>query len=237
MNERALPDKPTRAKAYGSIPHLPESRMGPSDHHCSPGQARICTEKSRDKHDVIHVQEKLDGSCTAVAKVNGDVIPLGRAGYGAWTSPDEQHRMFASWVWTHIYEFDELLKEGERLVGEWLAQAHGTRYELHHAPWVVFDLMEGTERAPLDVFNERVDGKFPTPFLISSGPPMSVEESLEKLGEFGHHGALDPIEGVVYRVERRSKVDFLAKYVRPDKEDGSYLPNVTGGVEVWNWGK
>lgn len=29
-------------KAYGSIPHLPDSRMGPGDHHCAPGQAKIC---------------------------------------------------------------------------------------------------------------------------------------------------------------------------------------------------
>jgi len=29
--------------------------------------------------------------------------------------------------------------------------------------------------------------------------------------------AIDPIEGLVYRVERKGKVDFLAKWVRPDK--------------------
>jgi hypothetical protein len=45
----------------------------------------------------------------------------------------------------------------------------------------------------------------------------------------------DEIEGVVYRVERKGKVDFLAKYVRPDKVDGSYLPEVSGREAVWNW--
>jgi hypothetical protein len=30
-------------------------------------------------------------------------------------------------------------------------------------------------------------------------------------------------------------VDFLAKYVRPDKVDGSLLPENTGQPAVWNW--
>ena len=49
------------------------------------------------------------------------------------------------------------------------------------------------------------------------------------------HGALDPIEGIVYRVERLGKVDFLAKWVRPDKADGCYLPSESGQSEIWNW--
>jgi hypothetical protein len=32
-------------------------------------------------------------------------------------------------------------------------------------------------------------------------------------------------------VERRGEVDFLAKYVRPDKVDGKYL----GGEPIWMW--
>ena len=30
-------------------------------------------------------------------------------------------------------------------------------------------------------------------------------------------------------------VDYLVKYVRPDKEDGKYLPEVSGEEAVWNW--
>jgi len=37
------------------------------------------------------------------------------------------------------------------------------------------------------------------------------------------------------RVERNAKVDFLTKWVRPDKEDGRYLPDVSGQRAVWNW--
>ena len=92
--------KPLGMKAYGSIPHLPESRLGPGDHSVNAGQARICLERTRDRHDVIIVQEKLDGSCTAVAKVDGVIIPLGRAGYPAWTSKYEMHRLFSDWVFS-----------------------------------------------------------------------------------------------------------------------------------------
>src|SRR5437588_7986509 len=121
--------KPLNGKAYGSIPHLPGSRLGPGDHHVHAGQAIICTEKARDRHDRLIVQEKLDGSCVAVAKLEGRIVPLTRAGYPAHSSPWEQHQLFEAWVWNNAYErFDQLLEEGERLCGEWLAQAHGTRY-------------------------------------------------------------------------------------------------------------
>ncbi len=34
---------------------------------------------------------------------------------------------------------------------------------------------------------------------------------------------------------RRLIVDFLVKYVRPDKIDGIYLPEVSGQPPVFNW--
>jgi ATP-dependent RNA circularization protein (DNA/RNA ligase family) len=107
---------------------LPGSRMGPADHHCHEGQARICTEKPRDKHDFIVVQEKLDGSCVSVAHVNGEIVALGRAGYLAATSPYEQHRMFAQWVFENGVRFADMLCDGERAVGEWLGP--GSRHPL-----------------------------------------------------------------------------------------------------------
>src|SRR2546421_9685772 len=109
--------KPLGIKAYGSICHLPGSRLGPGDHKLNEGQARILTEKTRDKHDVIIVQEKLDGSNVCVARVSGVLIPLGRAGYPAISSKFEQHKLFAQWVYARLDRF-EFLIEGERLCGE-----------------------------------------------------------------------------------------------------------------------
>ena len=227
--------KPLGTKAYGSICHLPGSRLGPGDHKLNAGQAKILTEKARDRHDVIIVQEKLDGSNVAVANVGGTVLALTRAGYVATTSPYEQHHLFAEWVRRHAAEFD-FLADGERVSGEWLAQAHGTRYALPHEPFVAFDLFNGPARLPFEQAAARLDAAGLTrPHVISVGPPVSIGAAMAALGPHGRHGALDPVEGAVWRVERRGAVDFLGKYVRPEKVDGFYLTELSGNPTVWNW--
>lgn len=226
--------KPLGHKAYGSIPHLPGSRLGAGDHHCEPGQARIACEKARDKHDIIIVQEKLDGSNVCVAKVEGRIIALTRAGYKALSSPHEQHHKFDKWVNKNYGRFDELLIEGERICGEWLLMAHGTRYELPHEPFVPFDIMAGKERMTYLSFEARIRRlDFIPPTLISIGQPLSIEKAMKSIVVSGH-GAIDPVEGAIWRVERKGSVDFLVKYVRHDKEDGKYFPEVTGKETVWN---
>lgn len=228
--------KPLGIKAYGSIGHLPNSRLGPGDHCVPDGMARICTEKVRDKHDRVIVQQKYDGSCCAVALLDGVLHPLGRAGYPAASSKYLQHRYFDQWVRANEDRFREVLIEGERIVGEWLAQAHGTRYDINSLlePFVAFDIMRGITRVPWGEFVERVCS-MKTPFnsasLVDYGP-LSVEAAMAKVC---NPWAKDPIEGVVYRVERKGVVDFLAKFVRSDKVDGCYLPQITGGDPVWNW--
>lgn len=240
------PMKPLGRKAYGHIPHLPDSCLGPSDHHCSEGQARIATKKAWDRWDVIIVQEKLDGSCCAVAKVNGAIVPLVRASYRAETSPYEQHYLFAKWVlYPKQYKrFDALLREGERVVGEWLAQAHGIRYDLPHESFIPFDLMTGHSRVSFPDLQERVAAcGFVWSNTVHVGSPLSVEDAMAR-PETSGHGATGPVEGAIWRVERyvldnqgdrRRVVDFLAKYVRPDKIDGFYLPEKLGSLPVWNW--
>jgi len=226
--------KPLNRKSYGSIGHLPNSRLGPSDHTVHEGQARICTKKTRDKHDRVIVQEKLDGSCTAVALANGEILALGRAGYLATTSRFEMHHLFADWVKANEKRFRSVLNEGERLVGEWLAQAHGTIYDLEiFEPWGVFDLMVESNRASREELTERIRGLFLKPTLLHSGFAVSVEDAMKK--HDNRHWPCDRTEGVVYRVERHGKVDFLAKWVRPDKVDGKYLPEISGKEAVWNW--
>ncbi len=240
--------KPLGIKNYGSIAHLPNSRMGVGDHHCDKGQARIATEKARDKHDLIIVQEKLDGSNVGVARIDGAIYPLGRAGYLAETSKFRQHWEFSRWVYANQDRFLAVLEDGERLVGEWLMQAHGTRYELTHEPFVAFDLMRGIERTVYSEFVSRVAiGEFVTPYLIHSGSPISVEDVLRKLNNNGFHGALETVEGAIWRVERnqlidkgkggerRMRVDFFVKYVRPEKQDGIYLEDISGKENIWNW--
>jgi hypothetical protein len=229
--------KPLNRKNYGSIGHLPSSRMGPSDHHVHEGQQRICTVKARDKHDLIIVTEKVDGSNVGIARVGDTIHALGRAGYLAQSSKYEQHQLFAYWVRQDEQKWLKMLQPGERLVGEWLAQAHGSRYSLPHGPFVPFDLMVDEKRFDYDSFLERlnlVDDLVP-PKLLHVGGPISVEEAMKWHAE-GNHGLFgDEPEGIVYRVERKGEFDFMAKWVRPDKIDGKYLPEITGKEPIWNW--
>lgn len=238
--------KPLGGKSYGHIAHLPGSRMGPGDHKCHDGQRRIATEQARDRHDFIIVQEKLDGSNCGVVHLDGEIHALTRAGYLASTSPYEQHWRFEEWVRQNRKRFSAVLQEGERFCGEWLAQAHGTRYALPHEPFVVFDLMRGMERATLAELSERTrQSDFVQPRLLHKGAPFSIEAALRAI-EVSGHGALDAVEGAVWRVERNElvhkgkggdrawRVDFLVKYVRSDKVDGIYLSEISGKEVVWN---
>lgn len=228
------PVKPLGHKAYGHIPHFKGSRMGPADKHCELGQQRIMTEKARDRHDLIIVQEKLDGSNCSVAKINGEIIALTRSGYMAESSNYEQHSYFARWVDHHESVFYALLKEGERVVGEWIIQACGTKYKVIENPFIVFDIMTNHERVCYhDMLLRVLPLEFTVPRLIHIGQPMKLKQAIKAIQTSGH-GAIDPVEGFVYRCERHGKVDFLCKYVRPDKEDGKYLPDVSGNDIIWN---
>jgi len=234
-----LDRKPLGHKSYGHIAHLQGSRIGPGDHKCHEGQKDIACLKTRDKYDRVIVQEKLDGSNVGVARIDDEIIALSRSGYLADSSPFLIHHFFDAWVKKNRGRFVNVLQNGERICGEWLLVAHGTRYELPHEPFVVFDLMRNKHnRVPFDEFLSRIVlGEFVTPTILSDGPPVSIERALSLLGDFGYHGAIEKAEGVVWRVERsrlldRNKgnsggrqpiVDFLVKYVRPDKKDGKYL--------------
>lgn len=213
--------------------------MGPTDSACPEGQQRIATLKARDKHDVVIVTEKLDGSNVGIARVGDAIHALGRAGYLAQTSRFEQHQLFAAWVREREPFWRDVLAPGQRLVGEWMAQAHGTRYTLPLGPFAAFDLMEGERRL---LFGQLellcLEHGIAMPKLLHIGGPISVETAMELHG-LGNHGCLDEPEGVVYRIERKGQYDFMAKWVRPDKVDGKWLPDVTGslspGVPIWNW--
>ena len=247
-------EKPLGYKNYGSIPHLPGSRRGPSDRGCNEQQAALAIEKRKSKRHTVIVQEKLDGSNVGVARIKDILIPLGRAGWPAITSPWEQHKLFHNWAMERHDDFMSVLKNGERLVGEWLAQAHGTRYDLDgRDPFVAFDLMREHIRMPWSNFIWRVADHFSVPPLIHNGGAYSIEDAVIELNTerdswtkgYGGYGALEPIEGAVWRVEynkptgvkgeSQQTVLFLTKYVRPDKVDGKYLPEVSGEDAVWNW--
>lgn len=222
--------KPLGRKGYGSIGHLPNSRLRDgTDFHVNDAQAALVTDKTRDRYDLVIVQEKLDGSNCSVGLLNGELIPITRKGYHARTSPFKMHHVFADWVEANEQRFRNVLTEGERICGEWLAYVHGTKYDLSiREPYVVFDIMNGNERLNFIDFTARVGLNFSKPCLIHIGQPIGVRKAME-IHQKLNYGA-DEIEGVVYRMERKGKVDFLAKYVRHDKIDGKYMQD-----DLWNW--
>lgn len=228
--------KPLGVKNYGSIPHFSFSRLGPGDHYCNEGQEEICTVNNKGRRVIVQI--KLDGSNVGVARVNGELVPLMRAGYTAISSKREMHHMFHQWVMGNKSRFG-FLKEGERIAGEWLAQAHGTRYELWHDPFVAFDIFtQQNNRLTFAQFSEKVRDLFVTPYLIhNSRAPftmLALSDSLFSYNLIKAHGEIDSVEGAVYRVEDDAKQDvlFLCKFVSHSKVDGLYLDK-----EVWNWGK
>lgn len=227
-------DMPLGGKAYGHIGHLPGSRVGAGDHLVDDGTARRCTAERRHDDERVVVQEKLDGCCMAVARIDGHIVPVTRAGIRAVQARFDHQRLFATWVFGHAaMRFMAVLDDGERLVGEWLALAHGTRYRLPHEPFVAFDLIKSGERLVSSELLRRVHGVFVTPRVVHAGFPVGVADVMARIEPSGH-GAMEPVEGAVWRVERKNRVLCVAKYVRPDKVDGKYLPE-RGGVATWQW--
>ncbi len=225
--------KPIGRKNYGSIPHLSNSKLGEGDYYINPGQERILTLKKRDKYDTILVFEKYDGSNVGVAKKDGKIYAISRAGYEAKTSPFKQHHLFHEWVYEHEDVFQNLLDDGERITGEWLAQAHGLKYVLRQEPIIFFDFFDAqNQRKPFKILQQT---DLPLPRLLHEGDAIPVEDLIPVLNEKTPTIQTDENpEGMVYRVERKDKVDFLAKWVRLDFEPGKYAIGVKDENAVWN---
>lgn len=225
-------NKPLGIKAYGSIPHLPGSRLGPGDHTINEGQARICLEKCHPDYQV-EVQVKLDGTCVSVARIDGKLVCLNRKGYDIDTSDNVNHWLFQDWVDENRWMFLGL-EEGERYVGEWLALAHGTIYSvdkhLHDLrPFIVFDKMAGAERKDFWIMQQ-------DPIqLYHCNKPLPIEGAWEK-AKLWHQSRGQPglPEGVIYRVTKRGKFCFIAKWVRPDFEPGCFTKTDPADW-IWNY--
>ena len=225
------PTKPLGKKCYGSIPHLLGSKLGEGDHHIHQGQHNICTVKTRDEYDLVIVTEKYDGSNVAIAKINGELVALTKRGYTALSSPFVQHHAFDFYVKLHLVTFDRLLKEGERICGEWMFTPHGIKYNIEESAhrFIPFDIIDAeNKRIGYDEFVDRATKYLKPPRIINIGyKSFSVKECLINLYDKNQY-RIDIVpeekpEGLVYRVERKGKFDFIAKHVRSDFETGKYL--------------
>ncbi len=221
--------RPLGIKNYGSIPHLSSSKLGPGDHYITAGQERILTEKKRDKHDEIFVFEKYDGSNVGVCKVEGKIHAITRSGHTAIDSKYSQHNDFHCWVKRNEYRFQEYLREGERICGEWIAKPHSIVYT-YDEPVLFFDAFDKyNNRLSVDDFYWLAFHKMElrTARILYRGDSIGVSHLKEELeeGTLWAYGNEEP-EGMVYRVERKGIFDFAAKWVRHDFEPGKLLIHV-----------
>lgn len=221
--------KPLGHKAYGSIPHLPGSKRGPGDYGLEEKQAEILTQGR--KGWLVVMQEKLDGSCVSVAKIDGKLVALGRAGFTAASSAYLHIRLFDAWVQQRADRFDKALREGERIVGEWMLMACGLRYLIADPEdlFVAFDVMRGHDRELPGMVQDRctIAGLRCAKLLDEAdGFVPQIDESRFPAEDFA--------EGRVYRAIdlRVGKVQFLGKWVRSTFEAGRYLSDTH---QVWNY--
>jgi hypothetical protein len=229
-NSETKPITPLNRKNYGSIPHMSGSKKNQqADRKILQNQEAILTEKTRNRHEVVIVTEKLDGTNVGIAKINGKLIALGRAGYDVRTSEFEFIRRFQYYLDEFESEFFDLLGEGERVVGEWMIKTHTLEYHLIHEPFVAFDLFDNKNRRKrlADWYDEAVRLSIPVAHIIHYGGAIKPERALELAGDHGFHGCLERPEGLVYRLEDRDKVLFLAKYVRSGVISGLHMKDET----------
>lgn len=89
-----LPRKPLGIKSYGSIAHLPGSRISVGDHKCHEGQKRIATEKTRDRHDSAPcVMGPAQNCAGCLQPIRGNRFPVG---WRAGENMDCRSRIFLS---------------------------------------------------------------------------------------------------------------------------------------------
>lgn len=216
-------------KNYGSIPHLSNSKLNmEADKRISIGEEDMLTRKTRHKYDIIIVTEKVDGANVGIFKKNGNIFGVSRTGLDVRDSTIKQIRLFQDYIDKHKNRYSEMLKEGERVCGEWMIKTHSLEYDMPHEPFIAFDYMDSNNnRLIYDELKERCE-KFEviTTGLVHKGTAISVKDAMNILGT-GFHGCVEQPEGIVYKYERKDKVIFMAKYVREHKIDGVYMNDET----------
>ena len=194
--------KPLNHKSYGSIPHIASSKLGYNDKRLAIGQENILFKKTRTKYDNIVVTEKIDGANVAIAKVDGILYPMTRAGNICSSSMFKQHKDFELYLYNNYNKFDSILEEREQISGEWLSIAHGTLYDLRKQdPFVVFDIFtKGRERILFSNVMKRINKKFAhVPILYSDNQAVNLNELYKILGDYGYYNAIELAEGFVLK--------------------------------------
>ncbi len=203
-------------KGYGSIPHLSTSKLNEkADKKICLQQEEILTTEKIKKGEEIIVLEKVDGTNISIMKINNDLYGVVKSGYDVRTSNFEHIRKFQNFLDKNKQKYMKILKNGEKISGEWMIKTHSVLYNLPHEPFIAFDFQSlNKERFSYDELKEICDKyEIISTGLVHRGDSISAALAMDKLGN-GFHGAINPPEGIVYRLERKGKVIFMAKHVR-----------------------
>ena len=130
--------------------------------------------------------------------------------------------------------------ENERIAGEWMMCAHGIKYDVLKDPFIAFDYFTANNERMLhsDLISKTANAEIETPRIIFHGfQAFRLDWALEELNGNKHlHTVIaqGKPEGLVYRVERKGKFDYAAKFVRQDHECGIYIIDVPEDKLTWN---
>ena len=184
--------------------------------------AQYCESKYRPDTKII-ITEKVDGSNVSIYNDNGEIIALSRGGYKCSGSQYEQHKLFYDLVEKlkdkgRITE--DLLPVGDRVVFESLTVKHGAFYK--NAPDYL--LIDWQTKKGRKLWNEYDSFLFieKVKTIYSGIIPIPVEHINSCIPKKGFYGAKEGYEGLVYRIERNNKFDFLSKWVRHDYQSLKY---------------
>lgn len=224
---------------YPTMCYLPGSAHTALDTPCPPEWVPRFIHQSEYLGDQVIVQEKLDGVCGAVYRdKTGELYPVDKEGYPALFSSLETMRFFARWCALHYRPLSEFLAKGEWVVGEWLGQALGTRYDLStRLAFSVFDVFNERGRVPYMEFARRCRSAGLSSAPLLNAPyfkPMLTAMAMDALRTYGFYGAKDPVEGAVWRIERDGETLAMAKFIRPDSTPYKYLKEFNGKEDTWN---
>ena len=113
----------------------------------------------------------------------------------------------------------------------------GLKYNIEVEPIVFFDHFNAeNQRSQFDYLGElAIMYGLQLPRMLHRGQAIKTNDLLPDLNlKTNGIWAKENPEGMVYRVERKGKVDFLAKWVRSDFEAGKYIIDKQESELIWN---
>jgi hypothetical protein len=232
--------KPLGGKVFPKVPHLSFSKLGSGDHFIDANHEKACTQELPKGCRLI-LQPKSDGACVAAFNDGKNIVALGRAGYLARESEHAHIREFAEYVKYRESDFREVLTPYSYLCSEWIWQRHSVKYK-NSDPLIVFDLFQwektnsstsnkmGFEHIRQSYLSQNcilISAYFQTPHPIHFGERAINQKELDVLvrsyNQNPQHGELEPVEGVIYRMEKPDKHWFCAKFVTSTFQPGRFI--------------